>query len=35
LGVVCYGDSVRAELQNAADGAGIAVKVIARPNWYL
>jgi hypothetical protein len=34
-GIVCYNDSVRAEVQTAADAAGAAVKIIAQPNWYL
>jgi hypothetical protein len=34
-GVVCYNDSVRANMQAAADTCGVAVKIIAQPNWYL
>ena len=34
-GVVCYNDSVRADMQAAADAKGAAVKIIAQPNWYL
>jgi hypothetical protein len=34
-GVVCYNDSVRADMQAAADARGAAVKIIKQPNWYL
>ena len=34
-GIVCYNDSVRADMQKAADAAGAVVKVISQPNWYL
>jgi hypothetical protein len=34
-GVVCYNDSVRSDMQLAADVVGAAVKIIAQPNWYL
>jgi hypothetical protein len=34
-GVVCYNDSVRADMQTAADACGAAVKIIEQPNWYL
>ncbi len=34
-GVVCYNDSVRTDMQAAADAVGAAVKIIAQPNWYL
>lgn len=35
LGVVCYDDSVRVALQSKADEHGVAVKVLARPKWFL
>lgn len=35
IGVVCYNDSVRTAMQAAADAKGAAVKIIARPSWYL
>jgi hypothetical protein len=34
-GVVCCNDSVRAEMQAAADARGAAVKIITQPKWYL
>jgi hypothetical protein len=35
MGVVCYNDSVRANMQAMADAKGVAVKILAQPNWYL
>lgn len=34
-GVVCYNDSVRADMQAAADAHGATVKITEQPNWYL
>ena len=34
-GVVCHNDSIRAEMQKAADKAGADIKVITKPSWYL
>ena len=34
-GVVCYNDSVRADMQAAADAHKVTVKIVAQPNWYL
>jgi ssDNA thymidine ADP-ribosyltransferase DarT-like protein len=34
-GVVCYNDSVRADMQAAANAHKVTVKIIAQPNWYL
>jgi hypothetical protein len=34
-GVVCYNDSVKADMQAAADAKGATVKIIAQPSWYL
>lgn len=34
-GVVCCNDSVRAEMQLAANAVGATVKIVAQPKWYL
>jgi hypothetical protein len=34
-GIVCYNDSVRTELQTAANTVGATVKIVAQPSWYL
>ena len=34
-GVVCYNDSVRSDMQTAADARRAAVRIIKQPNWYL
>ncbi len=34
-GIVCYNDSVRADMQAAADERNVTVKILAQPNWYL
>jgi hypothetical protein len=34
-GVVCRNDSIRGEMQNAADKAGADIKIVAQPSWYL
>jgi hypothetical protein len=34
-GIVCYDDSIRADMQKAADAKNVALKIIAQPNWYL
>ena len=33
--VICYNDSVRAEVQQAADTNGAPLHIIAQPSWYL
>jgi hypothetical protein len=34
-GIVCYNDSVRADMQAAADAHKVTVKIVAQPNRYL
>lgn len=34
-GVVCYNESIRADMQKAVGVSGATVKIIAQPNWYL
>jgi len=33
--VVCYNDSVRTDMQAAADAKGATVKIVTQPYWYL
>lgn len=33
--VVCNNNSVRMDMQAAADGKGATVKIVTQPNWYL
>jgi hypothetical protein len=33
--IVCYNDSVRADIQAAADKVDAAVRIVAQPYWYL
>lgn len=35
LGIVCYNEAVRSAIQAEADKHGTAVKIVARPKWYL
>ena len=35
LGVVCYDEDVRAELQTESDKLAVGMRIIARPQWYL
>lgn len=34
LGIVCYTDTVRAEIESTMRGLGVALPVHTRPNWY-
>jgi len=34
LGIVCYTDAVRAQIEGKIEGLGIALPVHTRPNWY-
>lgn len=34
LGIVCYTDTVRAEIESRMQAQGVALPVHARPNWY-
>lgn len=34
-GVVCYNDSVKAELQSAAEEKDVSLKIVAKPGWYV
>jgi hypothetical protein len=34
MGVACYTEAVRQEVEAATSSAGVSVKVVARPDWY-
>lgn len=34
LGIVCYTDAVRADIESKMHGLGVALPVHTRPNWY-
>lgn len=34
-GIVCYNDSVRSDMQAAAEARQVTVKIIKQPSWYL
>ena len=34
MGVACYTEAVRQEVEAETSSAGVSVKVVARPGWY-
>ncbi len=34
MGIACYTEAVRHEVEAATSSAGVSVKVVARPDWY-
>ncbi|WFU20617.1 hypothetical protein [Bradyrhizobium sp. CB3481] len=35
MGIACFNDAVKTEVEQLCDSKGLKLQIVARPNWFL